>query len=277
MKTKNNNILALAVGLAALALNLSVIPEAKAASWVTTGPLTVARSGHTATLLPNGKVLVAGGYNGSYLSTTELYDPATGTWTATGAMNTAHEFHTATLLPNGKVLVAGGYNGGYKDLPLSSAELYDPASGTWTTIGSMHNSRGHHTATLLPSGKVLVAAGQGGIADVPYAELYDPASGTWTATGALVTGHSSHTATLLANGKVLVAGGYNNSTAELYDPASGTWAATGSLITARSSHTATLLPSGKVLVTGGESSMAVIFPARSYTIRPAGRGRRPAQ
>ena len=91
--------------------------------------MSTARDAHTATLLPNGKVLVAGGYNSTsgYLSSAELYDPASGTWTATGSLSTARGYHTATLLPNGKVLVAGGYNStsGY----LSSAELYDPATG----------------------------------------------------------------------------------------------------------------------------------------------------
>ena len=111
-------------------------------------------------MLPNGKVLVAGGYNGSgYLTSAELYDPASGSWTATGSLNTARGNHTATLLPNGKVLVAGGYNGGGY---LTSAELYDPASGSWTATGSLNTARYDHTATLLPNGKVLVAGGYNG-------------------------------------------------------------------------------------------------------------------
>jgi WD40 repeat protein len=134
-----------------------------------TGSLATARYFHTATLLPNGKVLVAGGGgNSGYLASAELYDPATGTWTATGSLHTARWIHTATLLPNGKVLVAGGFD------TLSSAELYDSASGTWTATGSLANPRFSHTATLLPNGKVLVAGGE-----LPYnvvlssAELYD--------------------------------------------------------------------------------------------------------
>ena len=132
----------------------------------------------------------------------------------TGSLNTARYFHTATLLPNGKVLVAGGAgsSGNY----LASAELYNPASGSWTPTGSLANARYAHTATLLPNGKVLVAGGAG-----TSTELYDPASGTWAVTGNLATGRLYHTATLLPNGKVLVAGGDNIgslASAELYDP-----------------------------------------------------------
>ncbi|MGA7273695.1 MAG: kelch repeat-containing protein, partial [Candidatus Udaeobacter sp.] len=122
-----------------------------------TGSLTTAREQHTATLLPNGQVLVAGGEGTSgYLSSAELYDPASGTWTATGSLTTARDLHTATLLPNGQVLVAGGIG---TSVDLSSAELYDPASGTWTATGSLTTARFEHTATLLPNGKVLVAGG----------------------------------------------------------------------------------------------------------------------
>ena len=111
---------------------------------------------HTATLLPNGQVLVAGGFNDDgVLASAELYDPATGLWTATGSMATPRVDHTATLLPNGKVLVAGGEG----RRPFASAELYDPATGLWTATGSMAPSATDHTATLLPNGQVLVAGG----------------------------------------------------------------------------------------------------------------------
>jgi hypothetical protein len=222
-----------------------------------TGSLNTERYNHTATLLPNGKVLVAGGVgtNGNSLASAELYDPASGTWTATGNLHTERVGHTATLLPNGKVLVAGGVDRNGNSL--ASAELYNPASGTWTATGDLNTEREDHTATLLPNGKVLVAGGANNNSGVlASAELYNPASGTWTATGSLHTARYSHTATLLPNGKVVVAGGANTNgnslmSAELYDPASGTWTATGSLNTARYSHTATLLPNGKVLVAGG--------------------------
>ncbi len=226
-------------------------------TWTTTGSLGAARIQHTATLLPNGTVLVTGGYNSSAaLASAELYDQTNQTWTATGSLGQARDNHTATLLPNGKVLVAGGINGP----SLASAELYDPASGSWTGTGSLATARQVHTATLLPNGKVLVAGGAGSSTGSPLAsaELYDPASGTWTATGSLGGARFYHTATLLPNGKVLVAGGNNNTnalaSAELYDPASGTWTATGPLATSRFEHTATLLPNGKVLVAGGFNS-----------------------
>ena len=110
-------------------------------------------------MLPNGKVLVAGGQDssGSPFASAELYDPASGSWSATGSLNTARYFHTATLLPNGMVLVAGGVHRWHF---FASAELYDPASGTWTATGSLNTARYFHTATLLPNGMVLVAGGR---------------------------------------------------------------------------------------------------------------------
>ena len=143
-------------------------------NFVITGSLATARNGHTATLLPNGKVLVAGGGDGgSILASAELYDPASGTWSATGSLVFARFAHTATLLPNSKVLVAGG-EGPFQSV-LASAELYDPASGTWSATGSLVFARWTHTATLLPNGKALVAGGfssfSGG--ELASAELYN--------------------------------------------------------------------------------------------------------
>jgi hypothetical protein len=139
-------------------------------AWSATASLATARYGHTATLLPNGKVLVASGWSGSTSDTAsaELYDPETG-WTATGSLATARGLHTATLLPNGKVLVAGGGFG----TAFASAELYDPGTGTWTATGSLATARESHTATLLPNGKVLVVGGAGGSGYLASAELYD--------------------------------------------------------------------------------------------------------
>jgi len=235
--------------------------------WTMTGPMRSARVSHTATLLPNGKVLVAGGYGDTAsgtLGTAELYDPATGFWVDTGSMIAARDCHTATLLPNGKVLVAGGYGpdgvGGCGSL--TSAELYDPENGTWASTGSLHAGRFYHTATLLPNGKVLIAAGVDFL-EVSSAELYDPADGTWTETGALPAAPGVGAAVLLPTGKVLVAKGYlwnvwntpvgyYKPVGQLYDYESGTWTATSPLNIGGSYHTATLLGDGTVLVAGGD-------------------------
>src|SRR5262249_13388760 len=125
----------------------------------------------TATLLPNGKVLVAAGYNG--LSSAELYDPASGTWTVTGSLNGRRFNHTASLLPNGTVLVAGGQNGG----PLASTQLYDPASGTWAATGSLNTGRYRHTSTLLPNNKLIITGGSANFGVSASAELYDTGLG----------------------------------------------------------------------------------------------------
>ncbi len=170
----------------------------------------------------------------------------------TGSMNVVRIMFTTTLLNNGKVLVAGGYG----PPALSSAELYDPASGIWNPTSSMNHARYGYTATLLNNGKVLVAGGIDGISTAS-AELYDPDTGTWTTSGSMNGARNYHTATLLDNGKVLVAGGYNGNfmaSAELYDPNTGIWTTSGSMNTARYYHKAVLLDNGKVLIEGGTSA-----------------------
>jgi N-acetylneuraminic acid mutarotase len=259
MKQHWGAIIPRALALTTLALHLSVIHEAEAQSWVTTGSMTTARDADTATLLTNGMVLVAAGQNvsGDATNSAELYNPTNGMWTATGPLHTARSSSTATLLANGMVLVAGG--NGSSGNPTNSAELYNPAAGVWTNTGSLLTARYFHTATLLPNGQVLVAGGTtSGVNSTNSAELYNPTNGMWTATGSMNVARFAHTATLLPNGMVLVAGGATNnangsilSSAELYDPAGGTWTSTGSMATARDHPTATLLPNGKVLAAGG--------------------------
>jgi hypothetical protein len=210
------------------------------------------RSG-TATLLSNGKVLMAGGDNDNVTSA-EIYDVTSGTWTPTGSMNTPRNQHTATKLSNGKVLVAGGIGGASL---LASAEIYDPATEHWTTTGPLNVARYRFTAVLLPSGKVLAISGS--VNTTTYlssVELYDPRTGSWILTGSMSVPRELATATVLTDGRVLVAGGDQGvgnytSSAEIYDPATGKWKTDGALNIARSGHAAALLTSGDVLVAGG--------------------------
>ena len=238
-------------------------------SWSPTGSLPSGHDSASATLLKDGKVLVAGGHISSgAISDAELYDPTTGTWSKTGSLNTPRYYHTATLLPDGRVLVAGGYNPQPSIGILNSVEIYDPATGVWTSTSSpMSTARSNATATLLANGKVLVAGGvYGDTQGLSSAELFDPATGIWTPTGSMNSARYNHTATLLPDGRVLVAGGDSGKTAssgtypvnaaELYDPATGIWSTTGSMNAAREMSTATLLPDGKVLVAGGSANNA---------------------
>lgn len=203
-------------------------------SWSPAGILKNPRSNDTATLLDSGEVLVAGGWgsNGA-LASAELYNPATNTWSVAGTLPTPRYGHTATLMPSGKVLVVGGTNGLGPDHVrwLASAEIFDPRTNTWSFAGTLAFARRYHTATLLPSGKVLVVGGMNRKGEpLGSAELYDADDNTWSAAGALVSARYGHTATLLSSGKVLVAGGEGlgfkaPTSTELYDPDTNTFSA----------------------------------------------------
>jgi len=219
---------------------------------------TFARQYHTATLLPSGKVLLAGGEKlfNTAMTESELYDPVTGQFQVTGSLVVAREGHTATLLQDGRVLIAGGMrsqDAGLNWVTLADAEIYDPVTGTFSLTGSLNDARSGHTATLLPSGKVLITGGF--TAQPSYflasAELYDPATGVFKRTGSMSVQRSWSAATLLLDGNVLIT---DEQAPELYDPVTGTFTLTGSTMFRRQGRTASLLRDGTVLLVGGFSA-----------------------
>ena len=271
-------------------------------------PMSVARTGHQATLLGNstGKVLVTGGTddNGNVFSSAELftpgpvpgspgsfslttlYDPSAGDSTSTvSSMNTARYLHTATLLNNGKVLIAGGLD--ISGTPLSSAELFDPITGNFSnTSGSLQNGRSGHNATLLSDGTVLISGGTGVSGALNTAEIYNPATDSFTFThGSMTTARSGAQAVSVVavanvggvtapSNLVLITGGQNSSSvlssAELYNVATGTFSGTQdtngptTMATARYAHSATLLIDGTVLIAGGRGANGELSSEEIY-------------
>jgi hypothetical protein len=221
-------------------------------TWTLVASMITPRTGHTATLLPNGTVLVVGGLTdtvtNTYTANTEIYDPVANTWTAAASTLTALGYQTATFLTNGTVLIAGGTMPGGSP----NTETYDPVANTWSSAGDMSTTRIGHTATLLPNGDVLVAGGS----DTTSADLYNPVTNTWSPAANMTMPRSYHTSTLLTNGTVLAAGGINTSTGtitattEIYDPVANTWTPAASMLAPSDDNTATLLTNGVTLVAG---------------------------
>lgn len=223
------------------------------------GAMHEVRASHTATRLPNGTVLIAGGfkkvrtYDQEYTKSAEIYDAGTKSFTAAGNLNVARCGHTATTLADGMILLAGGGN----DSPLASAELYDPRTGAFTLLGEMAAPRQGHTATLLNDGNVLIVGGTQ--ADRQSAELFDAKTRRFKRTGTTAVDRLAGSATLLPGGRVLVAGGAIRdgsrwtvlASAEIYDPGTGTFAPTGAMSMARYKHGSVLLSDGTVLIAGG--------------------------
>ena len=265
----------LALALTFLMCALSV-QQSGASTFSQQAEMSTTRYGHTMTLLSNGKVLIAGGYdNSTYLNSAEIYDPATGMTTRTKNMKAARMNHSATLLVNGKVLLIGGRDG---KSTVSSAEIFDPNKGTFTALPDVFVGRLGHLATLLPNGKVLIAGGSNDNAYVSTAAIFDPETNKATPLSGMVAQRTGSTATALANGKVLIVGGmkdtaYVNSV-ELFDPQTGTFATLANQNIERFSHTATLLTDGKVLIAGGRTSSgisnsAIVFDPVTESFSPA--------
>ena len=217
------------------------------------------RAAHTATLLSDGSVLIAGGFREEgtsevSIATAEIYDPETNIFTPTAPMNEARSGHTATLLADGQVLIVGGWGVSGRT---ATAELYDPQTGKFRYAANMVAPRASMTATLLKNGQVLIAGGDSA-RNTPQsiAEIYVPASNTFTESGSLNRGRAAHTATLLSDGNVLLIGGSSNNntvltSAEIYNPTTGRFTNTGNLNVVRHKHAAVLLQDGNVLVIGG--------------------------
>jgi len=248
-----------------------------AGSFRLTGAMATGRNLHTATLLLDGRVLIAGGDGRGTVSlaSAELYDPTAGTFGPTGEMVAARGFQTATRLADGRVLLTGGTSDGWKGADfLASAEIYDAKTGTFTATGQMASKRGNHTATLLRDGRVLIIGGSpDGTTSLASAELYDPKTGKFTATGSMAAARTFHEATLLADGRVLVSGGdpagwiYDGpflASVEIYDPKTGKFTPTGSMVAALTNQTATLLPDARVLIAGGYNGKTDVADAEIY-------------
>jgi hypothetical protein len=255
-----------------------------AGNFTAVGNMTTVRADHTATLLPNGKVLIAGGSGVGFqaLSSAELYDPSTGTFAPTGSMITPRYLHSATLLADGRVLIAGGTQNVNLGTSVVTAEIYDPSTGAFTATGALTSIGGDvyaipgNATTLLPDGTVFVAA-------TNNAEIYDPHSGTFTPTGPYANLSNAYgiTTTLLTNGKVLVTGCADGNlscsvgVAELFDPQSGTFAVTGPMTDKYYpdyGYTATLLTDGRVLFLGSGdfSGDAEVYDPAAGTFASAG-------
>jgi len=254
-------------------------------TFAATGRMSTPREGHTATLLPSGRVLIAGGEDrtDNAVASAEIYDPKTGTFTPTGSMTVERAFHTATLLPDGRVLIVGGDAGTWSyDGPFyASAEIYNPKTGAFSPTGSMATPRGWQTATLLADGRVLVAGGENARTDLASAEIYSPKTGRFTPTGSMTVGRVYHAAAALSDGRVLVEGGGSDysggkflASAEIYNPKTGRWTATSSMADQRNFLTATLLKDGQVLVAGGFGAHSILasaelFDPKTGTFNPA--------
>jgi len=235
-----------------------------------TGSLTDVRSHHTATQLPDGRVLVVAGagrgrvgsdWTVHPLASAELYDRATGLWASAMPLATPRWSHTAALLDSGLVLVTGGTGDGVA--PLASAALYDPATNTWRAAGAMRQARWFHRAVKLRDGRVLIVGGTSGAAALAHAELNDPASNTFVETAAMPGAAADSAVVALDADRVLVSGGYDTdpnasvTAVYLYDDRTEAWTIWAPMNVARRGHSAVLLADGRVVVLLGKVMGAI--------------------
>ena len=247
-------------------------------SWRSAAEMSIPRANHTATLLRDGRVLVTGGLNsvGRGIAGAEIYSPVTNSWAPAAPMREARYHHTATVLPNRKVLVAGGHQltGDGSTVALSSAELYDPATNSWSAAPRMSAPRDNHTAAPLPGGRVLVVGGGTRTAGfVAGAETYDPVANRWSRAGRLREARAFHATTVLPDGRVLAVGGLDDcgalASVEVLSPTTGRWTRTRNLRTGRGQLSATAFRDGQVIAAGGSTIVGSILRS-SELLRPGG-------
>jgi hypothetical protein len=265
-------------------------PPPRTGATTAAGPeMLVSRASHTATLLPDGRALVAGGCatdgceDIAGATRSEFFDPSRGVFVEGPDMTVPRAGHTATALTDGRVLLAGGYPSEGRP-PHESAEVYDPARNAFAPTGPMAVRRGAHTATRLRDGRVLIVGGVSGSAALTTVELFDPATDAFTPKASLPAPRATHGAALLADGRVLVAGGqsgtgHGNSlvdTALVYDPVHDAWQAVGRLSVPKYKLAVAPLPDGGAIVIGGQTADAAgarldtteLFDPRTGRFRP---------
>ncbi len=303
---RDGRVLAAGGGVGALPLAATEVYDPTSKAWSATGAMSQPRRGASVVLLGDGRVLVAGGVAGpTLLSSAEIYDPTGGRWSSTGSMTIPRLGGTLTLLPGGRVLAAGGTTTGGQTgtgagqtiSPSATAEIFDPATGTWSSTGSMVAGRFEATATALADGRVLVVGGLGGppvasaggglqYGPLKTAEIFDHAIGAFTGAGTMTEGRALQVAARVSSGEVVVAGGVGGadgtvtlSTAERFNPTTASWSAVAAMAQGRTGASATMLNNGSVLVTGGETvdqgarhslATAQVFDPAKNTWSPAG-------
>ncbi len=235
-----------------------------AGTWSAAGTMSTGRGGATASLLPDGRVLVAGGSSlAPMFSSTEIWDPETLSFSSGPSMSVARGGHVAVTLTDGRVLVAGGMSVTANPPAIGSAEIYDPASNSWSPTGAMVQARANHAAVRLPDGRVLVAGGDGGspaqFKGTTGCQIYDPAAGTFSAAASMAAKRGNHALALLGDGRVMAVGGNKNATgtpvheAEIYDPGTDAWTSAGTTGSGGTLPTLTVLADGRALAAGGQA------------------------